>query len=162
MRAPIHSTKHYVQMTLSTVTTGTTLLTPIAVSVAVVNKNVGTEVEEGALVKAVYVEMWCIGTTADQFYTATVEKAVSGELGPTNTELTNLFAYVNKKNIFYTSQGLTGNDGISIPLPIYKGWIKIPKSKQRFGLGDRLVFAIASRGDASLTLCGFFTYKEYT
>jgi len=43
-----------------------------------------------------------------------------------------------------------------------RGWYKIPKTKQRFGLGDRLVLQIASQGTDALDFCGFATYKEYT
>ena len=162
VRPMVHSKKHYAQITLSTATTGTrnneTLVTAVESTVA----NTANEVREGSTIKAVWFEMWAIGTTADQFYTAIVVKLPSGLGNPSFTNMTNLFAYENKKNILYTTQGLTGNDGISIPLPIYKDWIKIPKSKQRFGLGDKLMFVIASRGDATLTYCGIAVYKEYT
>ncbi len=162
MRPPIHSTKHYIQKTLTTVATGTRDLTNVCIAVATVDKNVATEVEEGATVKACYVELWAIGSSSNQFFTATFEKVVSGLTGPTVSQMADLFSYPNKKNILYTTQGLASNDGIAMPLPLYKGWIKIPKSKQRFGLGDRLVMAVSSRGSADIIICGFYTYKEYT
>ncbi len=162
MRAPIHAIKHYHQITLSTVTTGTRNLENLVIATVPSDVSALNEVVEGAIVKAVWFELWAIGSVSSQFFTAIVVKEGIGQLGPSFTELTALGSYNNKKNILYTTQGLASNDGIAMPLPLYKGWIKIPKSKQRFGLGDRLVFAIASRGSATIEYCGFATYKEYT
>ncbi len=162
MRAPIHSDKHYFQISLSTATTGATneeiLVQAVEGSVAAAVN----QVVEGAIVKAVYLEIWAIGTTADQFFTAIVVKLPGGALAPVTANMAALGTYTNKKNILYTTQGLASNDGIAMPLPLFKGWIKIPKGKQRFGLGDELAFFIASRGSATITYCGFATYKEYT
>ncbi len=162
VRAMVHSTKHFIQTTLTSVLTGAKLDTVIVDSVSTPDKNINSEVEEGATVKAVYMEMWTIGSVSDQFFTAIVYKLPAGASSATTVQIADLTSWVNKKNILYTTQGLTGNDGISIPLPLYKGWIKIPKGKQRWGLGDRLVFTIMSRGDATIKLCGFYLYKEYT
>jgi len=43
---------------------------------------------------------------------------------------------------------------------MYKGWIKIPKSKQRMGLGDRIVVQTFAQA-LDMIDCGFETYKEY-
>ncbi len=158
----VHSTKHYVQITLSTATTGVRVNNILALGVAKQDANTGNEVEEGSTLKAVFFEMWVIGSVSDQFYTAIIEKKPAGAAPATFTEMTNLFTYDNKKNILYTTQGLASNDGIAMPVPIFKGWFKIPKGKQRFGLGDSLNFTIASRGSATITFCGFATYKEYS
>jgi len=149
-------------MTLSTATTLAKNDEIIATSVAVVDKNATNEIEEGAIVKAVFVELWAIGTTADQFFTIVLFKNPNGLGNPSFTNMTNLTQWLNKKNVLYTTQGLASNDGIAGPIPIIRQWFKIPKSKQRFGLGDKLQLCIASRGDATITYCGFATYKEYT
>ncbi len=162
VRPVVHSTKHYVQTTLSTVTTGATNNETYVTAVEGTVANTATEVVEGAIIKAVYFEMWLIGSVSDQFFTCIVHKLPSGLGTPGSANLADLNAYTNKKNIFFTSQGLASNDGIAGPVAIYRGWIKIPKSKQRFGLGDKLTFTIASRGSATITYCGFVTYKEYT
>ncbi len=162
MRAPIHSTKHYIQMTLTSVTTGTENEEVLVDSVEVVDKNVNQEVEEGAIVKAIYIELWAIGSTADQFFTIILHKLMSGLAFATFANITDLGGYANKKNILYTTQGLSSNDGISSPVPLIRQWFKVPKGKQRFGLGDRLCLQVASRGDATVKYCGFATYKEYT
>ncbi len=162
MRPVIHSQKHYVQISRSTVTTGTRNFEDIVIAVATPDVNLLDEVEEGAVVKAVFCEMWLIGSVQDQHAIVTITKEVGGNLGPNFSQITALGGYNNKKNVLFTHQGLAGNDGISLPIPIIRGWIKIPKSKQRFGLGDRLVMTLASQGDASIFYCGFFTYKEYT
>jgi len=162
MRPIVHSTKHYVQITLSSVITvsrnSETLVTAVESTVA----NLGQEVEEGAIVKAVYVELWAEAESNSGFYTLIISKDPSGLGQISFADITNLFAYPNKKNILYTSQALTANDGIANPIPLLKGWIKIPKSKQRFGLGDKLRLTIASRGANTINYCGFATYKEYT
>ncbi len=76
--------------------------------------------------------------------------------------MTALGTFDNKKNILYTTQGLAPNDGVGQPVAVIRQWFKIPKSKQRFGLGDKIRLAIASRGDGVITYCGFATYKEYS
>ncbi len=161
VRPVVHSVKHYVQITLSSVLTGARNNEGIVTAVVSPDANLANEVTEGSIVKAVYMEMWTIGSTADQFFTAIVEKLPSGLGQPSVANLASLFTFANKKNIFYTTQGLASNDGIAAPHLLFKGWIKIPKSKQRFGLGDQLFFNIASRGDATIKYCGFFIYKEY-
>ncbi len=162
MRPVIHSQKHYRQITLTNVTTGVRILDVLVTAVAGPDANLENEVIEGAVVKAIYVELWLIGGTADQFFTITLSKDPSGHNGVTFTEMTSLFTFDNKKNIMYTTQGLAPNDGVGQPVPVIRQWFKIPKTKQRFGLGDKIRLAIASRGDGTLTVCGFATYKEYT
>ncbi len=162
VRPVVHSTKHYVQISISLVATVSRNTEFLINSVAVPDKNLATEVEEGASIKAVYVEMWVLGQVADQNFIMTIAKTPSGLTSPSFANLTDLFSWANKKNIFYTTQGLAPNDGVGQPVNIFKGWIKIPKSKQRFGLGDSLVLSLANQGDGNLQYCGFATYKEYT
>ncbi len=162
MRPLIHSTKHYVQVSLSTATTGAIVNTAIVEGVQVVDKNSVSEVEEGASVKAVYVELWLIGSVSNQFFTVILHKDPSGAGSPTPTEMAALGTWDNKKNILYCTQGLASNDGIAAPIPVIRQWFKIPKGKQRFGLGDNLRLSVMSRGSDDIIFCGFFTYKEYT
>ncbi len=162
VRPMVHSIKHYVQITLSTVLTLARNSEILITSVGRQDANVGTEVTEGSTIKAVWLELWAEGTTLDQFYTFMIVKLPGGLGNPTFAEMTDLYTWDNKKNILYTSQALASNDGIANPIPLYKGWIKIPKSKQRFGLGDTLSFLLASRGTDEIKYCGFATYKEYS
>ncbi len=162
MRAPIHSTKHYVQMSLSTVTTGAEVDVDLVTGVTVANKNTVDEVEEGALVKAIFVELWCIGSSSNQFFTIILAKYPSNSPPASIADLAALGNWDNKKNVLYTTQGLASNDGIAAPIPVIRQWFKIPKGKQRMGLQDRIKLQVASRGSADITFCGFATYKEYT
>ncbi len=162
VRPMVHSVKHYAQVTLSTATTAATAVFTVIDSVTSTAANTSVEVKEGSTIKAVYMEIWQQGSVSDQFFTCVLAKLPGGVGNVLQADLVNLFAYDNKKNILYTSQGLAANDGTTGPLPIYKGWIKIPKSKQRFGLGDRLQFALSSRGSADVDFCGIFIYKEYS
>jgi len=162
MRPPIHSVKHYHQITLSTSTTGTETASIFLDAVSVPSTSGLDKVKEGAVVKAVFVELWVIGSVSDQFFTITLMKLPSAVPLATFADMTALGTYDNKKNILYVTQGLASNDGIAMPVPVMRQWFKIPKGKQRMGLGDRMAINVASRGSATITYCGFVTYKEYT
>ncbi len=160
MRAPIHSVKHYVQESLATVLAGANKQITIAHAVAIQSVDNKIEVQEGSIIKAVYVEMWVrTGDTAPGTSLLTLVKV------PLNTTMSfanqvDLHNYENKKNILYHTQGLI-NDQDADATPFIRQWFKIPKSKQRFGLGDKLVLCIAAQALDNI-ICGFFTYKEYT
>ncbi len=162
MRPPIHSQKHYVQFPISDITTGIKGSLQIAKSVATVDKNLASEVEEGSIIKAVYVELWLLNDGNDGEFIAVLVKDTKDGNGPSFSELASLNTYVNKKNVLFTTQGLTQNDGVTGPIPVMRGFYKIPKSKQRFGLGDTLNLTIANVSAGNLQRCGFTTYKEYT
>ncbi len=162
MRPIIQTTKHYVQQSRSQV--GTVSITNLDISHAVVmaSNNLVDEVLEGALVKAVFVEMWLLDTANDGSFVITLEKVNGGMPAMTFASINALGFYANKKNVLYTTQGLSPNNGIGNPIPIIRQWFKIPKGKQRQGLGDKLVLNIANNGLNDLEFCGFFTYKEMT
>ncbi len=162
MRPIIHSVKHYVQKTLTTVTTGVTNSELIVSGVESTTANLVNEVPVGSIVKSVFIEMWAIGSVSNQFFTAILEKTPAGSAPATSAQMAALGTYANKKNILYTTQGLASNDGIAAPIPIVRQWFKIPKGKQRFGLGDNLRFNLISRGSDDIIICGFMTYKELT
>ncbi len=160
MRPIVHSVKHHVQFPITQITTAAAENMLIVSAVESTAANLATEVEEGTIIKAVYVEMWLqnqgnLGTSI-----AILEKTTLANSGATFTNLGNLFAYVNKKNILFTHEGLTSNDAISGPVRIIGQWFKIPKGKQRFGLGDRLFLSIANVSSSDLNRCGFALYKE--
>ncbi len=162
MRPIIKTEKHYVQVSLSTIATGVVLGTDIISAVAAPGATSTSEVEQGAIVKAVYLEMWVIGAVSNQFFTAILHKLPSGIATPSAANMAALGNYASKKDILYTTQGLASNDGIAGPIPIIRQWFKIPRGKQRFGLLDKLKFTIMSRGSDDLIICGFATFKEQT
>ncbi len=88
-----------------------------------------------------------------------VWKKTGDSSDPSTTDMAALGDWDNKKNILHTFMGLLNDDG-SVATPIFKGWIKIPKGKQRQGLGDALKMSIFAP-TTDWTICGFFTYKEY-
>ncbi len=159
MRPVVHSKKHYVQTSLSTVTTGSE--NDELVCFAVETPSLATDIVEGAIIKAIFWELWAVGGSADQFFTLIFAKYPGGVNNASLTEMAALQDWDNKKNVLYTSQGLASNDGIGDPIPLFKGWIKVPKGKQRMGLGDAFKWQIASRGSDKITYCGFTTFKEY-
>ncbi len=147
-------------MTLSTVTTGAINNFKLLQGVESTAANLGDEVPEGAVVKAVFIELWVIGSVSNQFFTITFTKQPAGAANMSPAQSADLFTYANKKNIMYTTQGLASNDGIAAPIPIIRQWFKIPKGKQRMGLTDKLMLNIHSRGSDDIIFCGFALYKE--
>jgi len=162
LRPPIHSVKHYKQITRSTVATVARNTETLITAVEQTASNLENEVQEGSVIKAVYVELWLLSDGNDGADIVTLVKASANLTGPNFTNMNSLFTYVEKKNILFTHQGLSANDGISAPIVVMRGWYKIPKSKQRFGLGDKLLLTIANLGVNTLNYCGFATYKEYS
>ncbi len=162
MKAPIHSTKHYVQITRSTAATVARNSEDLILSVEGTVANAVDEVVEGAIVKAIYIELWLQDAGAGGSFVVSVAKYPSGIGAMTFANSNSLGTYSNKKNILYVTQGLTSNDGITGPINLIRTWFKIPKSKQRFGLEDKIRLTITNNGPQDLFYCGFATYKEYT
>ncbi len=129
MKAIIHSTKHIVQAPISQIGTGTRENISIVFAVQSTTANLANEVEEGAIVKAVFVEMWLQNKAALGHSIVILEKTVDNQLGATFAQMSSLFTYTNKKNILFTHEGLTSDDAIGNPLPIIRQWFKIPKGK---------------------------------
>ncbi len=162
MRPPIHSIKHYKQITRSEVLTVARNVELLAHGVNNVASNLENEVQEGSVVKAVYVELWLLDSANDGSNIVVLVKNSNDTVGLTFTQMQTLFTFPEKKNILFTHQGLSSNNGVGNPIVVMRGWYKIPKSKQRFGLGDRLNLVIANNGANTLEYCGFATYKEYS
>ncbi len=161
MRAQINSIKHIVQIPRFTVALNTTVTQLGARSVLVSGSNLATDVREGATIKAIWVELWVTGDADDlpSSFIVSFEKKNTTQTDITNAQALAMFDYANKKNIFYTSQGLA-NPQNGVAIPVYKGWVKIPKSKQRFGLGDEFVINSTAFTDG-LQVCGLVLFKEY-
>jgi len=160
MRAIIHSTKHYVQQSRSEVATVAIANIDIAKSVESTTANLVDEVAEGTTIKAVFVEMWLLDSANDGSFIVSLEK-LPGAAASMNFALSNaLGTYANKRNLLYVTQGLSPNNGVGNPVPIIRQWFKIPKGKQRMGLGEKLRLNITNNGLNDLEFCGFFTYKE--
>ncbi len=163
MLAPITSIKHYVHHPQSGVASGAVLTFSVATSVVAPASANAFNVVQGSVIKAVFIEFWVfsIGADVETSFTVSVEKIPSGLLPMTFAESINLGAYENKKNILYVTQGLVGSRGSGSPVPIIRQYFKIPRGKQRMGLGDRIVVNLSSVGQ-TMQICGITTYKEYT
>ncbi len=163
MQAPINSVKHIVQRANVSIASGAVLNVVVvdALTKGATRSNV-FDVDEGAIIKAVYVEAWIksnagAGTSAQQ--NLYFEKVPANANTMTHTESQNIQSYENKKNILYSSQGNLG-DLTTQAVPVLRQWVAIPKGKQRMGFADRLVLTVASTG-STINLCGLFIYKEY-
>ncbi len=163
MRPVIHSKKHIGQISQSTVAQAAVSNTVIIQSLEAPSTS-PAGVIEGAIVKACYVEFWVSQDSASVVgsYTVVLSKDPSGTSGMTSTNMAALHDYPNKKNILFTAQGLlTPNDGGQVP--VIRGWYKIPKGKQRFGLGDVLRVSIRNNNATAIDInfCGLTIFKEY-
>ncbi len=163
MLAPINTVKHYVGQPNFTVALGTSTTLEIADVVAAPVSTQREKVSEGSVIKTIHYEYWIIGfggTGSVTQFVMTIEKAPSNVSDPAFSDMLNLGGYKNKKNILYTTQGITVANFDGQAIPIIRDWLLIPKGKQRFGQGDRLLVTFASV-DTSLKICGMATYKEY-
>ncbi len=163
MKAPIHSRKHYVQISQSQVAQAAILNTTIAKGIEGASAT-PAEVSEGAIVKAVWAEVWVqnASTTIIGSFTAGFVKEPGGSNPLASADAAALHDYDNKKNLFYVTQALVGPNDSNLML-LYKGWIKIPKGKQRMGLNDKLVWFVRNNNATSIAIevCGVFVYKEF-
>ncbi len=164
MRPIIKSKKHIFQISQSTVGQAAADTTNFAVAVEATG-TAPQHVEEGAIVKACYVEYWVSQDSASVVgsYTIVLEKSPGGNAVITTTNMAALHDYDNKKNILFTAQGLlTPNDGGQVP--VLRAWYKIPKGKQRMGLGDKLNLTIRNNNVTAIDInfCGLVIFKEYT
>ncbi len=159
MKAPIQSSKHYIQKSLTTVAAGALHFLEIAQGIQVQNIANPDDVAEGSVIKAVYVEMWIRagGAAGGNVVVSLIKEPLN--IAITFAQHIALNNYENKKNVFYHTQGLTNQTGADA-IPFVRQWIKIPKGKQRFALGDKLVLAISAQALAQ-DICGFAVYKEY-
>ncbi len=157
MRPMVHTEKHLIQFSQFAVASGS-LQTKFLVS-AVAAPNSSAEVREGSTISACYVEMWIQTDDATLGASIVTLEKLPGGVGTMNTaDSAALNDYDNKKNIFYTQMGLTPNS-TQFPMATIKGWYKIPKGKQRFGLADKLVLNIHAQSNG-LSGCGFAVFKE--
>ncbi len=164
MRPIIQSKKHFFQISQATVAQAA--VSNLTFVQALEGAPSAPEhVVEGALVKACYVELWLSQDSASVVgsYTCALLKDPGGSNTPTPGNMAALHDYTNKKNILFTAQGLlTPNDGGQVP--VLRGWYKIPKGKQRMGLGDRMRLVTRNNNATAIdiNLCGVIIYKEYT
>jgi len=162
MLAPINSIKHIVQRSSVEVSTGGILTVNVVTATAKGGPRGSSNiVEEGAIVKNIHMEYWICPTDQQDTtqFTYVFYKLPSGVDPPDATEMANLSSWVNKKNIFFTSQGVlpAGDDVMSIP--VVREWFSIPKGKQRMGLGDNIGVTVFAVG--TFRICGVSVYKEY-
>ncbi len=160
MRAPITSVKHYVQFTQFTTAVGAITPKTVCVGTKLASVTNPDDVIEGSVIKAVYVEFWIMSDDAtNSTFQLNVEKSSEQMSAMTFANSILLHEYSNKKNVLYSTQGLVSQVG-SVPAPVIRSWIKIPKGKQRFGLGDKLKVNISAITNG-LIGCGQVVYKEY-
>ncbi len=161
MLATINSVKHYIPVNLTvTATSGITQISLVEAQ-ELQDVAIAQDVRSGAVVKAVYVELWMIANHATSFctFTASLEKIPAAATAMTFAQSQNLTDYPNKKNVLYTTQGIVGS-AENNAVPFFRGWFKIPKGKQRMGLGDQIVVNISAI-TVGVQHCGMSVFKEY-
>ncbi len=161
MKAVINSVKHIVQKSLQLIQEQT--IANVAIVRVLDTISNPPDVVVGSVIKAVYLEYWLLGESAQPCTcTWSLEKLPNDGTAMSQTQGQNLHDYPNKKNILHIGQGIIG-DSNSNPIPVMRGWYKIPKGKQRFGQGDELLvnFSVIGETDNGMELCGVAIYKEY-
>ncbi len=159
MRPTINTEKHVVQHSLFAVASGAITGLSIVFARASPVAAVPQDVREGSRISAVYVEMWLSSDdAASGTAIVTLERLPGGVVNMTAASSASLDAYVNKKNILHTFMGLLPSN-VQYPMASIKGWIKIPKGKQRFGISDRLVLNVHGQSNG-VSGCGFMIFKE--
>ncbi len=159
MRPVVNTKKHYIQQSLFAIASGALSNVFLITAVADPAAATANEVREGSKISAVYVEMWIHTDDASSGSSIVTLEKLPGSSGVMNAaDSAALNTYDNKKNVLFTQMGLTPNN-VTYPMASVKGWFKIPKSKQRFGLEDRLVLNIHAQSNG-LSACGFAIYKE--
>ncbi len=159
MRPRVNATKHIVQVSLANVAAGAISQFSIVDALQVPTLTAADEVREGAIVSACYIELWVTSGDAAQASTIiTLEKLIGSSAAMTAAEIAALNAYDNKKNVLNIFMGLVAPN-VQVATPAIRGWYKIPKGKQRFGIGDRLVLNVMGQSN-DVNVCGFFLFKE--
>lgn len=162
MMPPINSVKHFIPQTNTDIASATVLNVLVADAVPAPPSAAVVEVVEGAVIKAIRSEMWIWARNSTSIASQTViivEKVPAGQVPATFAQMLALQSYPNKKNVFFTFQGIAPAQGGNPIAPI-RDWVKIPKGKQRFGLGDRYFMNIAAVNEL-VAVCGMHIYKEY-
>ena len=158
--SPINSRKHIVQLSPTTIAFGAIRNQQIVSAVDTADSSVAIEVDVGASVKAVFVELWVTSDdTAQSSAIITLEKVPRVTDLMTFAEAGGLHDYFNKNNIYYITQGIT-TPNVQSAVPFLRGWFKIPKGKQRMDKESAIVLNIAALTNG-LTVCGTMVYKSY-
>ncbi len=161
MRPVIQSEKHYNNYSLTTVASTAVSRKDLVKGVALQDVSSAVDVPTGSIVKAVYLEIWIVAASTDvATFTLLIEKTSGAPTDITYTQTQNLNTYPNKKNVLYVTQGLFPGNTAN-PVPVVRQWFKVPKGKQRIGLGDEISVTIAATAQ-SLEYCGLLVFKHYT
>ena len=160
MKAPIQSVKHIVQSLPASVT-GLAIANITLLQAEKDYTGQENRVPVGAIVKAVYIELWILseGNNSGSVQVS-FEKRDGNASALSFVSSQDLDLYANKKNIFYVTQGLTA-EGNANPIPFMRGWFKIPRGKQRMGLNDRIMVNISALSTTQ-QFCGIYIFKHYT
>ena len=161
VRPIINSDTRRISHTPGTVGAASIVVIDVVIGVQSADANTATEVSSGTEVKAVFCEIWLVGDdAASGSFVLTCEKIVASSTEQTYGNSVALTSYPGKKNIFYTSQGLT-SPVTGTPIPVVRQWVAVPKGKQRFGLGDRFVINLSGISNG-INYCGQSVFKAYT
>jgi len=160
MRTPIQSVKHIQTFVGVEVVAANTNQLTLLTSVQDYTGN-ANQVPVGAVVKAVYIELWCAASGNTQGNLNLNFEKLSGTSSTMNhADALALNDYANKNNVLYITQGLTPDTNAN-PVPFMRGWFKVPKGMQRMALGNKLVVNMSALVE-NFNLCGLVIFKHYT
>ncbi len=169
-RSPIHSTKHVVDSSgITGIVTNQILQTSVQALDNPVLANVA-QVNPGSKISSIYYSVYFIaegGEIANEislidFYFikvpanswTTFAAATLPTPGATGS-------HINKRHVLHEEKGISGGGNVSlagVPM-VFKGVIKIPRGRQRFGQSD--TFLMCARTNFASKFCIKCIYKEY-
>ncbi len=158
VKPTINSEKHIVEIGPASV--GSAAMSITFLMSAVANPTTSVQVRIGAIVKAIYLELWVTSDDAAQGNSfVALEKLPSGLGGMSFAQSQAMHLYPNKKNVFKLHRGLVAPN-VQSPTPFFSEWIAIPKGKQRLGVSDAIVLDISGIANGA-QFCGVAIFKEY-
>ncbi len=124
---------------------------------------VATDVSQGCIIKAVWMELWIRASEEDVVGLTTGVDAYIWKNPGANLTAPNpgsVGTSNEKKFVFKSFKGLVGAGTQGFPAYSWRGWIRIPKIYQRVGTDDLLQLVFRFTGTAGL-VCTNFIYKWY-
>ncbi len=120
------------------------------------------EVETGARVNSLFLNVQVVGTDAAGLHNAyfIIYKNPGDNINAPSIPNANATGSSTfKRQIFHTEMGMLSDDGDSIPVTLFKGVLKIPRSFQNMRISDLIQIQLFSSG-SNFDYCVECIYKE--
>ncbi len=160
MRPVINSIKNEIN-SVQGVVAATNLVLEIAKAVDNRVTANATEVNNGSVIKAIWVEFWYYGLSAsntNDIFDAYIIKNPGNNL--TNPNPGTVGTSNEKKFVIKEWKGLTGNKSLGGSPYWFRGWVKLPRRYWRMGTDD--IWFLVVRSPTTGNFCSKFIYKWFS